>query len=741
MASARPVEATLLEPTRETLVSFLRSHQASLDAASLHEVLEAVACRLAGIDVSELWAFDDVSPTLPSLALAEAVDCITSSLARLPYHPAFALSSLAQPSFSFHERRTLGVYYTDFRLAQFLAAAATAATDDSRAVLDPSCGTGVLLVASALAVCGHDRTRLEDYIAHSVYASDISPEALRGARLALLSLCSSIDAVASLSDHLRELDSLEAGPTVWRDVAPEGFGTVIGNPPWERLKATHHEYLKAKGVTRHYGDRHPGEPDSDFLVQRANLRRRAASLASVYTHSGGGEVDLYQAFLELAMDVCSPEGRVSMLVPAGLIRSKGAASLRGALLNQGRGLQVTVMDNRTRFFAIDTRFKFVAVSWSPGSSPQKRVRISHGTGTETGVSVSSGVSVPSSTLRRIHQDLGFPEIRTAEEHRIFERMLAAGIPMSDPDGQWNAAIVRELDMTRDRQLFGPQVERSMPLVEGRMVHQYRCNAKRYVSGTGRRAVWRPEAPCVEDLVPQHWVPRHSLPTSLVERVDMPRVGFCDITGQTNERSMLAAKIPAGVVCGNKVPTILFDASRAGLSDLWVAIANSFSFDWFVRRVITTTVNFFILQSIPLAPIPVDSIAGRRILAMVRQIDVLQTRPWSPDDGWLYASARAEVDVLVARAYGLKPQQLLTILDDFPLIDRAQPALPGEARSTITRDFLMDRMTSREAIGASVDYSARVASARHRGAVPYVPTDLAAAILRSDDATIGANRCL
>lgn len=66
--------------------------------------------------------------------------------------------------------------------------------------------------------------------------------------------------------------------------------------------------------------------------------------------------------------------------------------------------------------------------------------------------------------------------------------------------------------------------------------------------------------------------------------------------------MLAALIPAGVVCGNKVPTVCFpDDPTEDRLFLWLAIVNSIPFDWLLRRVLTTTINDFVLLSIALPP--------------------------------------------------------------------------------------------------------------------------------------------
>ena len=74
---------------------------------------------------------------------------------------------------------------------------------------------------------------------------------------------------------------------------------------------------------------------------------------------------------------------------------------------------------------------------------------------------------------------------------------------------------------------------------------------------------------------------------------------------------MASLIPAGVVCGNKVPNDPFpwDPSEERLL-VWVSIANSFAFDWMLRRVLTTTVNYFLLQSVPMQNSPKMVCHGR-----------------------------------------------------------------------------------------------------------------------------------
>lgn len=81
--------------------------------------------------------------------------------------------------------------------------------------------------------------------------------------------------------------------------------------------------------------------------------------------------------------------------------------------------------------------------------------------------------------------------------------------------------------------------------------------------------------------------------------------------------------------------------------------------------------------------------------------------------------RGLIDVAVATAYGLGFAELEIILADFPLLDRGQPALPGETRSTITRDYLL-WLAAQQLDAPTAQLERRVEAARQAGAVAYVP---------------------
>ncbi|PJN22391.1 restriction endonuclease [Kitasatospora sp. CB02891] len=699
------------------------------------EVLEAASCAYSGIDVTEYWAAfcaeSRVRTGTEEQAVREHAARLLKSLASSPAAVVpvpLALASLARVELSHGERRNTGAYYTDFRLAGYLAEGLAEHIGPGMRVIDPAAGSGLLLTALALSVGEHGKVSVTDFVANAVCAADVSAFALRGARLALAAVTDDLKAVMSLDERLLHGDSLLTEDAVWEQVSLGGFDVVIGNPPWEKLKVTRHEVLANAGVVRHYGADYATHDDLPQAMSEARQRmldylERTADGARL---QGRGEADLYKLFLEFSCRRLRAGGRLALLVPAGLIRSQGTEPLRRFLLESASELEFTVVENRARFFAIDTRFKFLALKAQlAGGGTASPVVLKHASGTDTGLRQTSVVTVERSELAEVRRDLTVPEVRGPAEWEMFLRMSRAGVPFDAPDGTWRPQLAREVDMSRDRADFRTAPSAGyLPVIEGRMVHQYRSRAKAHRSGTGRAAQWDVLAPAEAVVGPQFWHPVDRLRRGMAERTRQVRAGFCDVTGQTNERTLLTAVIPPDTVCGNKVPTVVFDTpagSEEDLVHLWVALMNSIPVDWLARRITTTSMNYFLLLSIPLPPLVPANPVGARIIELSRQLTDLegQSRPHlSADDA---ARTRAEIDVLAARAYGLGPDDLRLMFEDFALLDRGQTALDGEKRSTITRDLVLAQAYSG---AAAKPWADRVTEAQRLGATAYVPADYA-----------------
>jgi len=725
MTMHRSFESELLEPA-ETLVEAFARPYGRRAAEARFQLLEAVASRLGGFSLKEFHQAFGVRTIAPVDELLDNARSVVERLDVCGSPPALALSALAREKIAKSEQRTSGAYHTDFRLAQRLAELVSPKPTLRSRIVDPACGAGILLVALSMEVCGADRRKMAKWLADCVYAADRSPNALRGALLSLASLTSDISALARMRARWRVGDSL-LDPLDW--VPGAGFDVVIANPPWEKVKLSRHEFLQSNGHDRHYGAVTKGIDLQAFGREQAKVAGYSARLSESYPLLHQGEPDLYVAFTELFVRLTRPGGTVAALVPGGLIRSQGTEALRKHLFSISTRLSFSIIENRARFFGIDTRFKFLAmvcVKKGGRATSEAPLVLRHEQGTARGLRNFAEVKIGRRSLAHVRPDLSVPEVKTALEWRMFRQIAQSGEDWSNPASLWHPAFCREVDMTKERPRFVQRAGRGiLPLIEGRMVQPHRFGAKEYIEGSGRRAVWNMLPFGESRVAPQFHIAEADVPKSSISRARTQRAGFCDITGQTNERSMMTALIPPGVICGNKVPTILFgnDPSEERLF-VWCAIANSLPFDWIVRRVITTTLNYFLLLGLPLPRLVPNGLPWRRLADAAREMRSLDgSGRSSPANLRRAAELRASIDVEIAVAFGLKFEQLTAMLSDFPLLDRGQPALPGEDRSTITRDFLL--LTAAKRMRRSTQaLSARVKQAEQLGAIAYVPSESA-----------------
>jgi hypothetical protein len=722
MSAPPPLERILLAGADRALQDGLRSGATAERYLRRMDILEATAALIGGFDLANFRRKCLlVEPRLSVAEAARLAERVVSEIAHTSIPPSLAISALAREPLPKHETRTAGAHYTDFRLALLIGRMAARLNKRAAPILDPACGAGMLLTAASLVACEAGQSPAR-WLAENVIAADQSANALRGAQMSLASLTNDVDAIAKMSSRWLQGDSLLRSQSEWRAAIGGELGVIVANPPWEKLKVLRHEHEIAAGVDRHYGAAHVNEAGVDLRDKRANVRHYADAIIARYPLAGRGETDLFAAFTQMMVELAEGDTGIAALLPAGLIRSKSTTPLRALLLDRFGEISFTMLDNKPRFFEIDTRFKFVAVSTEqPQPGKQPAVQIGYAKSSATDCTPGPFSAIDRQTLEQMRPDLSIPEVRGIEEWEMFQRISLAGQPWSDETSRWWPRIVREVDMTRERRAFREfRAANAVPVVEGRMVHQFRFGAKVYVEGSGRRAIWASVPLGSSAVEPQFWIATSDLPPAARERVQTVRAGFCDIAGQTNERSMMAAVIPAGVTCGNKVPTVEFpNLPGEDALDLWCAMVNSFAFDWMLRRVLTTTVNYFLLQSVPLPRLLPSTLPGRRVAIDARQVAQLSAEGCD-DTLMAVAELRRNIDLACFRAYGLDGEDAALVLSDFPSLDRGEPPLPGERRSTITRDFILSATGSPN----QPRFAERAAAALGLGARPYRPSQSA-----------------
>jgi hypothetical protein len=449
-----------------------------------------------------------------------------------------------------------------------------------------------------------------------------------------------------------------------------------------------------------------------------------------------------------------------LVVPAAIERAEGAAPLRRLFLGSGTFEQILDFENRHRIFPIHGMFRFAVVVWQRGTQhgvENAAFGLASVADAEAVVRQGRPVAMPLRFLRSSGERLSIPEVRSVRDRDLFSKLHQGAPLLGDRQaGPWSVSYVRELDMTNDSNLFlqaplstsrkgtvSHEDRQLLPLYEGRLVHQFDAAAKRYLGGDGRMARWE-ALPFDEKVIQPHFFVDASDPKVQERWPRRARAGFCDVTGHANERTVLAALLPADAICGNKVPTCRFQPEAPSLDLLWLALVNSFVVDWCMRRRIGTSLNFFLWDQMPIPRLDPSSSAAEELIALSRDLSRL---PWEPDfpTEAVRAHRRAAIDAAVADLYGLEVDEYAWLLRDFPLLDRGQPVWFSSGRgsrragSTITRDTALLALARRRGLDdldlRDLPYSKareeptscaeRVSLAEAAGATAYVPSELTA----------------
>jgi ADP-ribose pyrophosphatase YjhB (NUDIX family) len=411
--------------------------------------------------------------------------------------------------------------------------------------------------------------------------------------------------------------------------AGAGFDAVLCNPPWDMIRAD-----AASG-------RGPADRATACLA-------RFVRESGIYTGASGAHANRYLLFVERALGLVRPGGRVGMVVPWGLAADHGASAVRRELFERTSVETFVSFDNRDGIFPIHRSVRFLVFTAAKnGGTTGLACRLGEvdpsvlDTLPDAGRDPGARVHLTPGLLRAVAgEDLAVPDLRTAGECRLLERLASAWPPLGSPQG-WGVAFGRELNATDDRALL---LERpgGPPVVEGRHLDAFRVHveaATRFVRADELRR--RP---------------------ALARAAARERLAYRDVAAATNRRTLIAAVLPAGtlsihtVFC-SKVP--LDDEAR------WVlcAILNSFVADWLVRLRVSTHVTTAIVERLP---VPGPERVGVRRAELAR----LARRLARPGADTTRVEAEARLQAIVASLYGIDRAELDLVLERFPLVEAA-----------------------------------------------------------------------
>lgn len=405
-----------------------------------------------------------------------------------------------------------------------------------------------------------------------------------------------------------------------------GFDALIGNPPWDVLRA-----------------------DAGSASERNQARSVTAAAMRFYRtsrsfdHQGTGHANRYQLFLDRALQLTRPAGRIGLLLPSGIAIDHGSAALRRRLFDRTTIDTWIGFDNRRRIFPIHRSVRFVLLSLTnSGATDALRFRCGVTDPAMLHRHSADGEMLTISRGRLQAWDpehLTIPEVPDATALGIISA-ISDRVPALSAKRGWNARFGRELNATDDRPHFEKRNGRSLlPIVEGKQLSPFRVDLDRSSLAIARKTA-----------------------SSLLDAAmtfDRARIAYRDVASATNKLTLIAAMLPAGTVSTHTVfclKTPLDERSQWCL----LALMNSLVANYLVRLHVTTHVTASLMSRLPIPRPAPDSCEFNRLTALAQSL----AASGIPDGSAEYA----ELNAIAARLYGMTRDQFSVVLDSFPLID-------------------------------------------------------------------------
>jgi hypothetical protein len=447
-----------------------------------------------------------------------------------------------------------------------------------------------------------------------------------------------LDRASSISRELQpfhwhlEFPEVFFGADGRRDVAG-GFDAVIGNPPWDVMRSD-------------TGSRKDREVDRRTKRDELRFFRDAG----IYHFQSGGHANRYQLFVERALQIVKPHGRLGLLLPSGIATDHGSAPLRRALFDSCRIERLLGFSNREGIFPIHRDMRFILLTATKGSATDHvacrfGVRRAAWLDTLPDDARDDPPEARPIVLSRAlltacdPEQLSWPELDDARDLEILAHVAGAVPALASPDG-WNVRFGRELNATDDRASMKPRATApasALPVVEGKHLEPFRVHVDRAVQAMPLEAAAR-------RLDPERTFRR-------------PRLAYREVASATNKLTLIAAVLPAGTVSTH---TVFCARTALDLSSQYclLALLNSLVANYLVRLQVTTHVTASVLARLRV-PAPATMPERRSLIALAQR---LESSGMDHDE-----AAYANLNAIVARLYGLSVDQYAHVVSRFPLL--------------------------------------------------------------------------
>ena len=462
-----------------------------------------------------------------------------------------------------------------------------------------------------------------------------------------------------------------------------GFDVVVGNPPWNKVKFEMPSFLalhdpgirglrssleRDERANRLFQQRPELRQEIEETQRRIEERRRFSRPDNGYTIQGSGDTDLYKLFCERYAAISRKRGFMGVVLPRVAFLNDGSRGFRRWFFRECRPSRVDALLNSGRWaFDMEGRYTIALTT------------------ARVGVPVSGSVTISGPA----RNEPEFAECISGDGVQVDLPALAGWTPAPSDDKvkepTWELPLlptpthVSVLSKLRSGVRFDrlenphPPSEERVPVWKGSSFDQYDPHGSE-VAGNGD----------LEQMLQFLQTKRsksrtfgNAFPTNVLNDPDtLPcrseRVIFRHVARATDSRTIIAALCPRLTPTTNAIHCIAFIDWDSLSQASALSVMNSIPFDWLGRRYIEANVNYFIFNGLTFPPL--TNTPWHRIGELAARLSCVDERfarfaakagvDYGPLSDAQRNDKRAEIDALVARAYGLTEDELRFIFTDF-----------------------------------------------------------------------------
>lgn len=465
-----------------------------------------------------------------------------------------------------------------------------------------------------------------------------------------------------------------------------GFDVVLGNPPWDKWKPDSQEFFEKYYPGFKSLPTQEAKKRIEELLKRKTVktawqhRNEEFDMFSDHFHESfsfqagesdgrqvSGDLDLYKLFTEKAYMLLKDGGSAGLVLPSGIYTDLGAKGLRAMLFDRCQLKALYSFENRGHviFPDVHASYKPILLVFQKGGKTLKFPCAFFLHSAEDLIKAEKFPTVMEIDFVRSSSPTSWSvlEIKNPKDLEIVNKLLKHPPLGKEIPGTWNIELQSGFHMTNDSHLF-KQGLIGVPMLEGKNIEQFTHK-------------WK-----------EHPIPIHKILERDIEANLKPEkiyhngywLGWRDVSSSTNHRTLICTVIPPGYVCGNTINFVRLP----NLKELCFlcGIANSFVVDFYIRQKVSAHVNHFSFREIPIPRLS----SGKEFEAIVRKVaqlvcttgefaelkNLVGVEPVTSESD--RALARAQLDVMVAKLYGVTKEEMAHILEQFPNVEQGQKDL-------------------------------------------------------------------